>query len=141
MASRSVDPEKEGNEMPLSEQEQRLLEEMERNLYKNDADFVATVGGVGRGRPNYRSIVLGILLAVAGVGGLIAGVALQLLIVGVLGFALMFAGVLIAITPSKKSGPAPMPSEASASPRARSTGGSFMDRLNERWDRRQDGRD
>ena len=100
--------------MPLSEQEQRLLEEMERNLYKNDADFVATVGGAGRGRPNYRSIVLGILLAVAGVAGLIAGVALQLLIVGVLGFALMFAGVLIAITPSKRASAASIPSEPSA---------------------------
>ncbi|MET0713865.1 MAG: DUF3040 domain-containing protein, partial [Mycetocola sp.] len=30
--------------MPLSEQEQRLLDEMERNLYRNDADFVSTVG-------------------------------------------------------------------------------------------------
>ena len=33
--------------MPLSEQEQRLLEEMERSLYHNDADFVATVGKRG----------------------------------------------------------------------------------------------
>ena len=54
--------------MPLSEQEQRLLEEMERNLYRNDADFVAAVGGVRGRRPNYRAIVLGVLLAVAGVG-------------------------------------------------------------------------
>ncbi len=126
--------------MPHSEQEQRLLEEMERNLYKNDADFVATVGGAGRGRPNYRSIVLGILLAVAGVAGLIAGVALQILVVGVLGFALMFAGVLIAITPSKRVSASSIPSEPSA-PRARRSGGGFMDRLNDRWDRRQDGRD
>jgi len=57
MVGRCVDPEPEGNEMPLSEQEQRLLDEMERNLYRNDADFVAAVSG--RGRPNYRSIVLG----------------------------------------------------------------------------------
>ena len=71
--------------MPLSEQEQRLLEEMERNLYRNDADFVHAVGGVRGRRPNYRAIVLGVLLAVAGVGALIAGVALQLLIVGILG--------------------------------------------------------
>jgi hypothetical protein len=126
--------------MPLSEQEQRLLEEMERNLYKNDADFVATVGGAGRGRPNYRSIVLGILLAVAGVAGLIAGVALQLLVVGVLGFALMFAGVLIAITPSKRASAGSIPSEPSA-PRSGRSGGGFMDRLNDRWDRRQSGRD
>ncbi|WP_375389251.1 DUF3040 domain-containing protein, partial [uncultured Amnibacterium sp.] len=29
--------------MPLSEQEQRLLDEMERSLYHGDADFVASV--------------------------------------------------------------------------------------------------
>lgn len=130
--------------MPLSEQEQRLLEEMERNLYKNDADFVATVGGSGRGRPNYRAIVIGVLLAVAGAGALIGGVASQLLIVGVLGFALMFVGVLVAITPSKRNGatavPMTGPAGAAARPTAQARGG-FMDRLNERWDRRQQGRD
>lgn len=124
--------------MPLSEQEQRLLEEMERNLYRNDADFVHAVGGVRGRRPNYRAIVLGVLLAVAGVGALIAGVALQLLIVGIIGFALMFAGVLIAITPSKR-GIAAAPAEPTASARARRSGGGLMDRLNDRWDRRQDG--
>ena len=130
--------------MPLSEQEQRLLEEMERNLYKDDADFVATVGGSGRGRPNYRAIVIGVLLAVAGAGALIGGVASQILIVGVLGFALMFVGVLVAITPSKRGAVASPPMAGTSSgaarpaPRARS---GFMDRLNERWDRRQEGRD
>jgi hypothetical protein len=42
--------------MPLSEQEQRLLEEMERSLYHNDADFVA--GGGPHGRPTYARIAL-----------------------------------------------------------------------------------
>ncbi|MBM7504590.1 DUF3040 domain-containing protein [Agromyces aurantiacus] len=131
--------------MPLSEQEQRLLEEMERNLYKNDADFVATVGGAGRGRPNYRAIVLGVLLAVAGAGALIGGVASHLLIVGVLGFALMFIGVLVALTPSKRAGAAPVSglgaSTSTAAPRQAKPRAGFMDRLNERWDRRQDGHD
>ncbi|KQM83735.1 DUF3040 domain-containing protein [Agromyces sp. Leaf222] len=126
--------------MPLSEQEQRLLEEMERNLYRNDADFVHAVGG-GRGRrPNYRAIVLGVLLAVIGAGALIAGVALQMLIVGILGFAMMFAGVLVAITPGKRGATAPAPEEGSPSagkPRGNQSAG-FMDRLNERWDRRQE---
>ncbi|GGI48445.1 hypothetical protein BCL57_003168 [Agromyces flavus] len=130
--------------MPLSEQEQRLLEEMERNLYKNDADFVATVGGAGRGRPNYRAIVLGVLLAVAGAGALIGGVASHLLIVGVLGFALMFVGVLVAITPSKRSAAANpvngVPGSAGQSRQSKPRAG-FMDRLNDRWDRRQEGRD
>jgi hypothetical protein len=125
--------------MPLSEQEQRLLEEMERNLYRNDADFVHAVGGVRGRRPNYRAIVLGVLPAVAGVGALIAGVAMQLLIVGIIGFALMFAGVLIAITPSKRGIVPAAPAEPTASAKARRSGGGFMDRLNDRWDRRQDG--
>jgi hypothetical protein len=127
--------------MPLSEQEQRLLEEMERNLYRNDADFVQAVGGVRGRRPNYRAIVIGVLLAVAGAGALIAGVASQLLIIGVIGFALMFAGVLVAITPSKRGAATAAPAEpAPASRRARGAAGSgFMDRMNDRWDRRQDG--
>ena len=124
--------------MPLSEQEQRLLEEMERNLYRNDADFVHAVGG-GRGRrPNYRAIVLGVLLAVAGAGALIAGVALQALFVGVLGFALMFAGVLVAITPSKRGAATPAPSESGPAGKPKQHSAGFMDRLNDRWDRRQE---
>ncbi|GAA1835834.1 DUF3040 domain-containing protein [Agromyces salentinus] len=126
--------------MPLSEQEQRLLEEMERNLYRNDADFVHAVGGVRGRRPNYRAIVLGVLLAVAGAGALIAGVALQALIIGVVGFALMFAGVLVAITPSKRGAATPAPAESGPSaskPKGQQSAG-FMDRLNDRWDRRQE---
>jgi hypothetical protein len=124
--------------MPLSEQEQRLLEEMERSLYHNDADFVATVNP-RRGKPNYTVLVLGVLLAVAGVGTLLTGVIVQQLIVGILGFAMMFAGVLVAVAPPRKSS---APVEAPAEP-SRSTRGSssFMDNLNERWDKRQDGRD
>ena len=123
--------------MPLSEQEQRLLEEMERGLYHNDADFVSTVGGSPL-RPNYRSIAIGVLAAVAGIGGLIAGVAVQQLWIGILGFIVMFAGVLIATTPGKSArrmGAPPLrrPSQQRAADKG------FMDRLNERWDRRQDG--
>lgn len=125
--------------MPLSEQEQRLLEEMERNLYRNDADFVQAVGGVRGRRPNYRAIVLGVLLAVAGVGALIVGVATQLLIIGIVGFVLMFAGVLVAITPSKRGAATPAPSESSSNAGKPRSGTSFMDRMNDRWDRRQDG--
>ncbi|WP_394555165.1 DUF3040 domain-containing protein [Agromyces sp. MMS24-JH15] len=125
--------------MPLSEQEQRLLEEMERNLYRNDADFVAAVSG--RGRPNYRSIVLGILLGLVGVGGLIAGVALQMVVIGVVGFGLMFAGVLLAISPSRRGAAKPTAGDPTAKPARRASGGGFMDRLNERWDRRQEGGD
>src|SRR3954452_14577862 len=83
-------PGREGaGKMPLSEQEQRLLDEMERSLYHNDADDVTTVGA-RRGRPNYRAIVLGVLIAVAGLGVIIAGVAINMLLLGIGGFIVMF---------------------------------------------------
>jgi hypothetical protein len=123
--------------MPLSEHEQRLLEEMERSLYQNDADFVAKVGGK-RARPAYRSIVLGILLAVVGVAVLVIGVYFQQPIVGILGFVLMFAGVLIAIAPGKRIAVEPGAAEPkSAKARGGQTG--FMDRMNDRWDKRNEG--
>lgn len=130
--------------MPLSEQEQRLLEEMERNLYQNDADFVATVSG-RRGRPNYTQIVLGALLSVAGVATLVAGVIVRQPLVGVIGFALMLAGVLLVLTPGKSPAAAQHgsneahPATASATNSAQYKRSSFMDTINERWERRQDG--
>ncbi len=118
--------------MPLSEHEQRLLEEMERSLYHNDADFVATVGGRG-GHRNYRIVVIGILVAILGVGVIIAGVALRLPIVGIIGFVVMFVGVLLALS-SPRRGAQPDPHEESTAGQRP----GFMDRLNERWDKRQD---
>lgn len=129
--------------MPLSEQEQRLLEEMERSLYQNDADFVATAGPQ-RGRTNYRLVAIGVLIAVVGIATLVAGVIIRQPLVGVLGFAVMFAGVLLAVAPPRK-GSASTEIPPGPAPRGRATGGSssstFMDSLNDRWDRRQDGRE
>ncbi len=125
--------------MPLSEQEQRLLEEMERSLYQNDADFVATASQ-RRGRTSYTMIAVGVLVAVLGIATLIAGVVVRQPLVGVLGFAIMFVGVLLAIAPPRRSGSAEMPSSPPSAKR-RSSGSGFMDSLNDRWDRRQDGRE
>jgi len=134
--------------MPLSEQEQRLLDEMERNLYQNDADFVATVGA-RRGRPNYRGIVIGAVLVVVGIVTLLVGVGMRLPIVGVIGFVVMFGGVLVAITPARATkGPVSSPSSSrSTGPSSRAgagkprRSGGFMDTLNDRWERRQDNND
>ena len=121
--------------MPLSEQEQRLLEEMERNLYQNDADFVATVSQ-RRGKPNYTIVAVGVLVVLAGIAVLIGGVMSRLPIIGILGFIVMFAGVLIALAPPRKSPAAAPSSRATSAPRQ----SSFMDGLNDRWDKRQDER-
>ncbi len=123
--------------MPLSEQEQRLLDEMERHLLNNDADVVSAP--TGDRTLSYRNLVYGALLLLAGVGGLIAGVILGGvwgIVVGVVSFAAMLGGVMLAVTPVRRP--------ASASPRERTAkpqkSASFMDRMNDRWDRRQDGR-
>ncbi len=125
--------------MPLSEHEQRLLEEMERNLYQNDADFVATVSG-RRGKPNYRLIVIGALLAVAGVAALVAGVIVQQPLIGVVGFGLMLGGVLMVLSPGRASGDSASAAGASSTAPRKPARSSWMDTMTERWERRQDER-
>lgn len=128
--------------MPLSEQEQRLLEEMERSLYQNDADFVATVSQ-RRGPRNYTLVVLGALIAVAGIATLLIGVVVRNPFVGVGGFIVMFVGAWLAFSPPRKSAASGAPASSGRGKKAGPTGqsASFMDRLNERWDRREEGRD
>lgn len=121
--------------MPLSEQEQRLLDEMERHLLHNDADVVTAPSGDRA--LSYRNLVYGALLLLAGVGGLIVGVVLGDVwgvVVGVIGFAAMLGGVMLAVTPVRKPLSA-VPRERAQRPKSSA---SFMDRMNDRWDRRQD---
>ena len=126
--------------MPLSEQEQRLLDEMERHLMHNDADVVSAPAGDRA--LSYRNLVYGAVLLLAGVGGLIAGVALGEvigLVIGVVAFAAMLAGVIIAVTPVRRTSEhttRPTNRKAPAAP----TSESFMDRMNDRWDRRREER-
>ncbi|QAY61599.1 DUF3040 domain-containing protein [Microbacterium protaetiae] len=121
--------------MPLSEQEQRLLDEMERHLMQNDADVVHASRD-GRAL-SYRNIVYGSVLVLIGLGGLIAGVAVPLVFVGVIGFVLMLGGVVLAVTPARGSRGQ---RERSDAPAAGKPAPSFMDRMNDRWDRRQEER-
>jgi hypothetical protein len=131
--------------MPLSEQEQRLLEEMERSLYHNDADFVATVSA-RRGKPNYTSLVVGVLVFVLGIAALATGVIVKVPIVGVLGFVIMLAGVLLAVTPGigrkNSSAQTGFSTAPGSRPKSRPSGGSdFMGRMGDRWEKRQGGQD
>ncbi|WP_157981736.1 DUF3040 domain-containing protein [Protaetiibacter intestinalis] len=84
--------------MPLSEQEQRLLDEMERNLYHSEADDVTTVGA-RRGRANATAIVLAALGLLVGLSLLVLGVVVHQPLVGIAGFAVMFAGVMLVAAP------------------------------------------
>lgn len=84
--------------MPLSEQEQRLLDEMERSLYHNEADDVTTVGAP-RGRANATAILLAAVGLAIGLALLVVGVVVRQPLVGVAGFVFMFAGVVLVVAP------------------------------------------
>jgi hypothetical protein len=118
--------------MPLSEQEQRLLDEMERHLMRNDADVVSAPRD-GRSL-SYRNIVYGTILVLLGLGGLIVGVSIPLIVVGVIGFVIMLGGVVLAVTPGRGPGRMRVEPDPAGKPRKNS---SFMDRMNDRWDKRQ----
>ncbi|WP_313358049.1 DUF3040 domain-containing protein [Microbacterium sp.] len=128
--------------MPLSEQEQRMLDEMERHLLQHDADVVTAPSGDRS--LSYRNLVYGALLLLVGIGGLVAAVAaggrlgaVGSIIIGVVAFLAMLGGAILAFTPVRRI----VPSGVSASPRgAKAADSSFMDRMNDRWDRRQDDR-
>lgn len=124
--------------MPLSEQEQRLLDEMERHLMKNDADVVSAPAADRA--LSYRNLVYGAVLLLVGVGGLIAGVAVGDvlgIVIGVIAFVAMLGGVMLALTPVRRT--APDRPAAGAPKGGPSHSASFMDRMNDRWDRRHGG--
>ena len=123
--------------MPLSEQEQRLLDEMERHLLRNDADVVSAPTGARS--LSYRNIVYGTILVLAGLGALVVGVSTQLIWVGVIGFVLMLGGVVLAVTPMRGAPRDNGRRSDSRSSTPNRTSASFMDRMNDRWDRRQGG--
>jgi hypothetical protein len=123
--------------MPLSDHEQRLLEQMERQLYADDPKLASTLRGSGRSLRSRHRLLLGVLGVAGGMALLVAGAASQLWPLGVAGFLVMLGGGWWAST-GWQSGP----EAASASPKQTSKSpqrSGFMTRIEERWDRRRDG--
>jgi len=110
--------------MALSEEERRVLAEMERQLTGVTADVVS----VAPRRANVTLITVGGLVLVAGIGVLIAGVVSQLPLVGVAGFGVMVVGTLLTLN---RKGDV----RTESSPRPKSPRSKIADR----WDRRMDG--
>ena len=121
--------------MALSEHEQRLLDEMERNFYRSDAEFAAS--STGPRRVDYTSVTIGALVIVVGIGLAVGGVASQMWWLGVVGFVVMFGGALLTLRRKPVPGADPFVDEA----RTSRSGGDFMSAFERRWERRQDGRD
>ena len=133
--------------MPLSDREQQLLEQMERALIEEDPRFATSMrGGPGQAR-NRRRLAIGIGGVLVGLGVILLGVTTKLVLVGAVGFALMVAAVVYAVTERRTPLQAvPTPGQA-ARPPARPAGrsrkkpdrsGSFMSRLEQRWEQRRD---
>ena len=127
--------------MGLSEREQQLLDEMERRLYQSEADVMQTAQGV-HAQFNLRSLVMGIVIGLVGIAVLVAGVAAQQLWLGVIGFAVMLGGSLLAFSKREAAGA----SSGAASQRGGSSGSgspqakeSFSDRMQRRWGERMEG--
>ncbi len=119
--------------MPLSEYEQRVLEQMERDLGA-DPKLNSAMSKAVRPRGRWTFAFIGI---VAGLGVLIGGVVAQLTVVGVLGFAVMLGFALWGmLAPAKRSHAAAAGTATDAKPKAKRQG--FMNRVEERFERRRD---
>ena len=152
--------------MPLSEEEMRLLEQMERALVEEDPKFASTLRGTTFARATRTRIVAAGIAFVVGVVLLMTGAIMQQTWLGIIGFVIMLASATLGLSAwrgrqaaSEKS-PTEGRFEAPDSPaglsvvqggrsgrKPRRTGGgrakgasrqSFMQRLEERWQRRRD---
>ena len=81
--------------MPLSEHEQRLLEQMERALYAEDPKFASSLRSAGPRPGSRRKAAVGVLVGLVGAVLLVTGAATSLVPVGVLGFIVMLAGACL----------------------------------------------
>ena len=150
--------------MPLSEHEQRQLEQIEQALY---ADYPKLAQAVRARDPKVhykRRAVYAAIGFLLGVGLLLAGVVSKVIFVGVGGFVVMLACAMWALTSWRHMGGAvtgraagatraagvtrgpggargQRPGRAARKDRRGRAGGrtGFMERLEERWRRRQEG--
>ncbi|MBN3928353.1 DUF3040 domain-containing protein [Streptomyces verrucosisporus] len=136
--------------MPLSEHEQRMLEQMERALYAEDPKFATALEGSELRTYTRRRVYQAVAGFLVGVALLMAGMVAKLVIVSVLGFLVMLGCAVLAVTGWRKT---PKPGEqppagqgheagdAGGRPHARRQGRprrSMMNRIEDRWQRRRD---
>lgn len=128
--------------MPLSEYEQRVLEQMERQLTSDDPRLANTLTRRGGRGPATRYVVAGVG-ATVGLLLLVLGAAMSQPWLGAIGFVVMFAAVAFAFAAPRAERPGPQGTVAPDGSVRRATSPSkkqgFMSRLEERWDRRRDG--
>lgn len=136
--------------MPLSEHEQRLLEQIERALVDDDPKFASSVRTGDRRLKARRKIQLGAVLVVLGLAVLVGGAVARSVPLGVLGFLVAFGGAALGVlnykaaTGAVEAGPAPTGGRGPAGPARGGRGGNragkqpLKSRLEERFRRRYD---
>ena len=124
--------------MPLSEHEQRLLDQIERALYAEDPKFASTVRGGRLRKPTRRRRLQGVIAFLVGLVLLVVGVAVPQLLVGgsfpvvsVVGFLVMLGGAVLAVTSVGSSAPAAPPQK-----KVEPDKNGFTGRMEERFRRR-----
>lgn len=127
--------------MPLSDHEQKLLAQMEQALYAEDPKFATTLTGRQRGVGSVSRALVAVASVAVGLTLVIVGISVDQLWLSVIGFVVMFGGVVFAVAaPASRTVPADLPPRGAARGRspARARSG-FMQRMEQRWERRADG--
>ena len=120
--------------MPLSEYEQRVLEQLERDL-GSDPKLGSAMARGSRPRGLYVWAGIGV---VAGLGIVVAGAVTQMMIVGVAGFAVMLAAAMWAVLAPRPSASAPAAKASGSGTHRRKSDKGFMSRVEERFDKRRE---
>ena len=131
--------------MPLSEHEQRLLEQMERALHAEDPKFASALRGADPRNHYRRRVAKASVGFLAGIALLVTGVMTEP-VVSVIGFVVMLASAFFALSSWRQipslgelgvGGSAARSRKTSSSRRPRARGG-LMQRLEARWNRRRE---
>jgi hypothetical protein len=125
----------------LSDEEQRLLEQMEAALAAEDPKLVNALRGTSVRRVHRRRAAIAGVGFFAGLGLLSAGISINPFL-SVLGFVIMVAAAVTAIYSWQHVGgnadAAHGRDRAKTSQGSRADGQGFMDKMEERWRRRRD---
>ncbi|PYI38576.1 hypothetical protein CVS30_09615 [Arthrobacter psychrolactophilus] len=122
--------------MPLSEHEQRLLDQLEQQLHAEDPKFAQALSSEAKHSMSMRNVVIGVLIVIVGLVGVLGAVALKILLLGVFGFLVMGGGVYLALAKSKSASGSQQSTRAGGNGGAKQKGG-FMNGLEEKWEERR----
>jgi len=88
--------------VPLSDHEQRLLDQIEQALYAEDPKFASAVSSTDLRTHARRRLRRALVLLVLGMGGLLAGVMVPSTALGVAGFCVMLFALVFAFSQYKR---------------------------------------